>query len=161
MTGSANFPLPINGQWSDDEDTFILDTPFVYDDPEEGLLITIPAQFETDYNSVPQAFESWFPATQYLRAGLVHDYLYHAPRGPYGANGAILDLTREQCDSVHRRILHLEGCRWSKRQAIWLALRAGGWVAWNRHRAADGKAAPVTENPAENPQISPNNAQMP
>ena len=147
MSISANFPLPINGQWSDDETKFILDTPFVYNDPEKGCLITVPAQFDTDFNSVPQFFESWFPAMQYMAAGLVHDFLYRRPKGPYGANGATLDLTREDCDDLHRRILHLKGCRWSKRQAIWSALRSGGWAAWNKHREADldgagGKAAP-------------------
>lgn len=121
----------------DDRPLITLTAPFVYIDDEKGLEIIISTGFVCDLNSTPRLIWTYFPPTQYLHAGLVHDYLYRAPKGPYGANGAILDLTRERCDDIHRRILHLEGCRWSKRQAIWLALRAGGWVAWAKHRALD------------------------
>lgn len=135
---SAIFPLPINGQWSDSEDKFTLDTPFIYLDTEKDIQVVVEAGFTTDANSVPQLLQSYFPAWQYLKAGLIHDWLYRAPGAYSRPSGAPAQhLTRGQVDSLHGRILELEGMRWSKRQAIRLALLVGGGVAWNRHRAED------------------------
>lgn len=128
---SPIFPLPINGQFSDDGERFILDMPFVYNDDEKDYLIEVPAGFETDFNSVPRAFWGYFPPWQFLDAGVVHDFLYRYPG----------NLSREECDDIHRRILHLKGCRWTKRQLAYLALRSGGWKPWNKYRKMEEDAA--------------------
>lgn len=133
---SAYFPLPVNGQWSDDERTFTLCMPFVYADETKGIVVTIPTGFTTDFNSVPRAAWGYFPPWQYLKAGLVHDWLYTHPDQFVSAT-LTKPLERAQCDDIHRRVLDLEGCRWSKRQIVYSLLRVGGGAAWNRHRAED------------------------
>lgn len=139
---STFFPLPINGFWSDDETRFILNTPFVYQDEVKDILVTIPAGFSSDFNSVPRAVWGYFPPWQHLKAGLVHDWLYAHPEryGRVSGDGPNPPLTRQQCDDIHRRILDLEGCRWSKRQTIYTALRIGGGGAWNRHREVETRS---------------------
>lgn len=137
---STHFPLPINGEWEDDEIHFILHSPFVYVDDVKGITVTIPAGFRTDFNSAPEVANWYFNRKDYMKAGLVHDWLYKFP-SKFESATYIPPLTRQQCDDIHRRILDLEGCRWSRRQAIYLALRVGGGVAWNRHRQEDTKAS--------------------
>lgn len=136
---SSHFPLPLAGVFEDDGRRFTLSQPFVYRDSEKDLVVEVPAGFRTDWNSVPGALWSWFAPWEYAEAGLIHDALYKNPSG-FQSRSLRPPLTRAQCDDIHRRILDLKGCRWTKRQAIWLALRAGGGVAWNRHRAAENAA---------------------
>lgn len=131
---SAIFPLPLNGQFSDDGRRFTLDLPFVYVDAEKDIRVEIPAGFETDFNSVPRVLWGYFPPWQYLEAGLVHDWLYKAPDA-FKSASLKPPLTRQQCDDIHRRILDLKGCRWSKRQTAYAALRMGGWKPWNEYRS--------------------------
>jgi hypothetical protein len=130
---TSYFPLPINGEWSDDERHFTLDTPFVYRDESKDITVVVPAGFTTDFNSVPRAIWGYFPPWQYLKAGLVHDWLYGHP-ARFQSPSLTPPLTRQQCDDIHRRILDLEGCRWSKRQLVYAALRIGGGPAWAQHR---------------------------
>ena len=135
---SSHFPLPLAGVFEDSGRKFTLSSPFIYQDTEKDLLIEVPAGFTTDWNSVPGALWSWFAPWEYPEAGLVHDWLYRAPNG-FQSQSIKPPLTKAQCDDIHRRILDLKGCRWSKRQAVWLALRSFGGRAWSRHRADDLK----------------------
>lgn len=136
---SSIFPLPLNGEFSDDGRRLTLDTSFVYDDKEKGILVVVPAGFQTDFNSVPRPLWGYFPPWQYPEAGVVHDWLYKYPdryslpklKAPPFSPPA---LSRQQVDDIHRRILDLKGCRWTKRQVAYAALRVGGWKPWNRYR---------------------------
>ena len=131
---SINFPDPIDGKFSEDGSKFTLDSDFEYIDEEKDLYVLIPAGFQTDFNSVPRPLWGYFPPWQYLEAGLVHDWLYKAPER-FTSKSFKPPLSRQQVDDIHRRILDLKGCRWTKRQIIYAALRAGAWVAWNRYRS--------------------------
>lgn len=173
------FPNPIAGKFcATNQRKFTLDSDFVYQDNEKDIRVTVPAGFTTDFSSVPGAFWAYFAPWEHPEAGLIHDWLYKAPERFQSAT-LKPPLDRGQCDDIFRRILHLKGVRWGKRQALWLALKIGGGRAWDKHRAADsisaqpgatgytyldalksnqmaadGKAAPETKEVSDNPHVS-------
>lgn len=122
-----HFPNPLEGRFEDNRRKFTISTDFIFQDGD--VRIVVPAGFTTDWNSVPELLWAYFSPWDYPEAGLVHDWLYRSPNG----------RSRAQCDDVHRRILHLLGCRWSKRQVIWLGIRAGGGFQWSKYRENDPK----------------------
>lgn len=91
--------------------------------------IVVPAGFKTDYASIPRFFWRVLPPVgKYDRAAVVHDYLYHY-------NG----VTRKQADDVlleAMRVLNVPGWQCN---AIYAAVRVGGWSPWKEYRKADGK----------------------
>lgn len=129
------FPLPLRGEIFNKGRRIRLLEPFIYQDEEEGHIITIPAGFESDYNSVPPGLWNIFPPWEYPEAAVVHDWLYKHPQGLYKpASEDSITLSRREVDDIHRRILDLLGASFLKRQAMWLGIRAGGKWAWNRRR---------------------------
>lgn len=91
--------------------------PYVYRNDE--VEVTVPAGFETDFNSVPRGLWNFLPPWEYPEAAVVHDYLY---RNPELASRALADRT-------HRRVMIENGApRW-KAWTAWSALRSFGWAA--------------------------------
>lgn len=131
------FPYPLRGEWdlSASDVRFTLTDPFVYDDAEKAVKVYVPSGTVTDFSSVPRVLWSWFAPTEFPAAGVVHDQMYRHPHA--FSRGTRIPLTRGQCDDIYRRILHLSGCRKSKRLAAWSGLRIGGWAAWNKYRKAE------------------------
>jgi hypothetical protein len=138
---SSYFPFgPPAGKFHEDDPRKItLLEPFLYVDEEKDIWIAIPEGYVSDGNSVPKAFQGYFGRWEIPEAGVVHDWLYDhpeaykrlstdAPQGP---------LDKAACDDIHRRILHLKGVRWSKRQVLWSILRSAGFHAWGQHRQRD------------------------
>ena len=115
------------GTFKDNGRRLTLFHALTYTDAER--VITVPAGFVTDFNSTPWGLWNFFPPWQYPQAGVVHDFLYQF-------NG----VTRAEADQVHARILEALGCGLFKRRTVYLALRAGGWVAWKRYREAEKPA---------------------
>ena len=113
----GEFDLSGNGR------VLTLTAPFRFVDGES--VIDVPEFFTSDFNSVPRPAWVWFPPWEAPEAGIVHDLLYRKPQG----------RSRAECDAIHRRIMELKGERLTKRYAVWLAIRAGGWKPWNRYRA--------------------------
>jgi hypothetical protein len=101
---------------------FILTRELIFVDGD--LRVTVPAGFDTDFNSVPRGLWNFFPPWEYPEAGIVHDWLYQHP-------GA---CSRGEVDAIHRRILEIEGASKFFRTMAWLALRAGGWSPWGEYR---------------------------
>lgn len=130
---SGDYPFEDNGKH------FILDRAFRYIDSIDGepFAVTIPAGFETDFNSTPRIVWSWFPPQECPEAALVHDWLYQHPGG----------LSRGFVDRVHRRVMELKGERATKRLAAWLGIRAGGRFAWNRYRQAERRTQSASHRP--------------
>lgn len=141
---SSYFPGRLEGYFEDDDRHFTLTADFVYDDAEKDIRVVVPKGFTTDFNSTPQPIWWYFAPWQYPEAGVVHDWLYGSPKGFSHPSGkAVEALDRGQCDDIHRRILHLKGMRWAKRQAVHTGLSAFSWKAWGEHRAKD---APTTSS---------------
>lgn len=116
----------------------------------DGWRIVVPAGFVTDYASIPRAL-GWLipPRGKYNRPAIVHDWLYqHAPVDSVRmgaadeqsqANRAESDFrcTQSRADAIMREACENVDNRLTQRWAIYLGLRAGGWVAWRRYRAAE------------------------
>ena len=137
MTTSKFFPYPLAGRFEDHGRRLVLTRRFVYKDDDLGIKIVVPKDFETDFNSSPRGTWNTFPPWEFPEAGVVHDYIYRHPSGAYGRNKEPKNLSRGECDNLHRRVMHLLGAPWWKRQAMWAALRAGGWKPWKAYRAAE------------------------
>ena len=93
--------------------------------------VVIPEGYTTDGASVPRAVYNIIARfTDALPAALVHDIRYDPPENVYGLK--VRALRRSEADSEFYRNLRSSGV--SRRRA-WLAysaVRAGGWVPWNR-----------------------------
>lgn len=85
----------------------------------DGLTITVPAGFRTDFASVPQFLWSIFPPHGiYSRACVIHDFLYRMTR-----------CSRFLADAIFREAMHQLGVSQWKRVAMYYAVRAFGWRA--------------------------------
>ena len=86
--------------------------------------IIVPAGFRTDLASVPRVFRSIIPqlGRQNLPA-VLHDYLYVTHT--FGS--------RARCDELFLKALAWAGVGWVKRNAMYAAVRVGGWAPWNKY----------------------------
>lgn len=92
--------------------------------------ITVEPPFRTDFNSIPRGLWNILPPDDYGEAAVLHDYLYQV---------AVLhgqDVSRLLADQVHREFVRFRHAPAWKERAMFYALRACGWVPWNRYRRA-------------------------
>ena len=94
----------------------------------QGRDIVVPDRFVTDGPSIPRWFRALIPVRGRLwPASVIHDHLYwHQPPG----------WTRKDADRVFRLALQTSGIGPVTRWAMWLAVRAGGWVLWHDDKGA-------------------------
>jgi hypothetical protein len=111
----------------------VLVEPLAYVTRDGLWTIVVPAGFITDYASIPQALHAVLPPRgRGNRANIVHDFLYQvAPRDPRTGRA----VTQATADQVKREGDAALGERWTRRVAMWLGLRAFGWVTWRRYRS--------------------------
>ena len=95
-----------------------------------GLLLIVPEGFVCDLASVPKILRSFAMDWRRTgRSGTIHDCAYKWEES-WG-------FTRRQADSIYYECLLADGA-WKWRASLqWAGIRAGGWRAWNRHRATD------------------------
>jgi hypothetical protein len=91
----------------------------------DGYRLAFRAGFLTDGASIPRPF--WVTIGHpfhwpTLGPALCHDALYAAEY-----------VTRAHADWLFVGWLESVGTTWAKRNRMWLAVRAGGWVPWGRH----------------------------
>ena len=127
---------------------------FDYDDGTRTVRLVFGKGFEFDGASIPRVF--WFlfsPIGILLIPGLIHDYAYEYDQlweidngviQPYDKGGE--DSKRGRWDrqfwAVGTQVNGLVGLTF----IAWLAIKIGGWVAWNKHRESDeGAPIPVVE----------------
>jgi hypothetical protein len=103
-----------------------VDGPFVL--RWRGRDIVVPDRFVTDGPSIPRPMRALIPVRGRLwPASVIHDHLYwHQPKG----------WTRAQVDRLFRLALASSGVGPLTRWAMWLAVRAGGWVLWYDDKGA-------------------------
>jgi len=98
---------------------------------EEGSdkFIDVPANFTTDFASVPRAF--WIilpPDGIYSQAAVLHDYLYsirgHLPDG--------VIMKRIDCDMLFREAMGVLGVTAAIRNIMYQAVRIFGSIPWNK-----------------------------
>jgi hypothetical protein len=102
------------------------------DSGDTSPMITVPAGFETDLASIPRLARGLIPSSgPWQRAAVIHDWLY-ATQGSWGLAPPHFKLTRAQADNVFRDAMAAAGVNWITRQAMWTAVRIGGWKGWGR-----------------------------
>lgn len=88
--------------------------------PGKGHEITVPAEFITNFASVPRIFWSIIPPVGPLAfPAVVHDYIY-----------TIHPAGRKWADAVFRQACKECGASWFTRWAAWASLRVFGRSAW-------------------------------
>lgn len=97
-----------------------LDLPYIRHTPVGAAVV--PAEFVTDFASSPKFIWWWIPPWgRYSGAAVIHDWLYRIkPKG----------ITREQADIIMLYIMKIDKVWIVKRFAIFLFLRAVGWIGW-------------------------------
>jgi len=90
----------------------------------------------TDYSSTPTIYDLIVKTFKVRMAGVVHDSLYQTAIDCGGYN-----VTRKEADYVWRVIAQTGEDSANTVQAWlgWSALRAGGWVVWNKYRKSQQK----------------------
>ena len=88
----------------------------------------------TDFGSIPK-FAKWFvdPVGILRPAFLIHDDLYNH-LGKVVINGNEVKVTRLESDLRFLDIMVYIGTSLIKRNAVFQAVRLGGWVGWNRKK---------------------------
>jgi hypothetical protein len=106
-----------------------------------GQKYVIPAGFEFDGASVPKFLASWLsPTGILLLGGLVHDFIYkYETLVLKGKKKCEPNYTQKEADQIFRDINIEQNGIHVLNWAAYLALRAGGFVAWNGHRKANVK----------------------
>ena len=93
--------------------------PLVWDD---GRRITVPAMFETDLASIPRPFRNAININgRSRRAAVLHDWLY-----------AGQCLSRANADRLFLDAMTADGVGWVTRSAMYTAVRAAGWIYFNK-----------------------------
>ena len=88
-----------------------------------GERIEIPTGFLTDLASIPRIFHSVIPVNgKHRLPAILHDYLF-----------VIQDRPRAEADALFQEAMEACGVRWTQRKAMYLAVRAGGWMPWNKN----------------------------
>jgi hypothetical protein len=96
---------------------FRLTAPFSYIS-SRGVVV-VPAGFDTDGASIPRVFWSILdPFGPYFKAAVIHDWLY----SPHNRR-----FTRAQSDDIFKEAMYNNGLDWFRREAIYRAVRLGGW----------------------------------
>lgn len=89
------------------------------------LEVRVPVGFKTDFASVPRLF--WRivpPAGPHGAAAVVHDFLY-VRQGQW---------TRGGVDKLFYKCLESLGVPPWKRKLMYIGVRLGGWIGWNRNK---------------------------
>jgi len=106
-----------------------------------GQKYIIPKGFVFDGASVPKFLASWLsPVGILLIGGLVHDYVYkYEVLLKAGKKSTSEKMTQKEADQLFRDINIEQNGIHVLNWAAYLALRSGGFVAWNKHRKANSK----------------------
>lgn len=87
-----------------------------------GIVLYVPAGFETDFASVPRFFWRILPPIgSYKAAAVVHDFLYAA-----GSK-----VTRRLADAIFYEAMYAQGVSAWKRVAMYWAVRMFGFLAFH------------------------------
>jgi hypothetical protein len=106
-----------------------------------GQQYVIPAGFQFDGASVPKFLASWLsPVGILLAGGLIHDYVYkYTVLLKKNKKDTSEPMNQKQADQLFRDINIEQNGIHVLNWAAYLALRVGGFVAWNGHRKRNCK----------------------
>ena len=103
----------------------------------DGIHLVPQDEFVTDFASIPRLFWRLFPPTgdgdgaAYGPAAVIHDWLYQT--GELHAES----IERGWADDVFLDGMQALGVSRLRKWAMYLAVRAFGWIAWDRYRRGE------------------------
>jgi hypothetical protein len=101
--------------------------------------VDIPIGFLTDFASIPKIFWNIYPPTgSYGKAAVIHDKLYQAPFVKQHSDDQLFSLTRKECDRIFLEAMAVLGVGWFSCTILYLGVRFGGFVTWNKYRRTRG-----------------------
>ena len=109
-----------------DGKTWVVLRPFGYDvgDLGSGDTVEVAVGFCTDFASIPRIFWIVLPRWgKYGNAAVIHDWLYWEQ-----------DRSRKASDDIMLEAMGVLEVSGLKKGAIYWAVRAFGWIAWNRNQ---------------------------
>lgn len=109
---------------------------------EEPFTVDIPAGFVMDGMSIPRA--AWsvaglYPDGLHRAADLVHDWCYQHQGNVFGTV-----LNRRQADDLHKSLYTEAGGSANRVTVVYDAIRAFGWIFWNKLHLSNPKLDPRT-----------------
>ena len=97
--------------------------------------------FITDFGSIPRllwSFPGLSPFGKYRRAYVIHDKLFIAPVvRTVTLSERVIDFT--EANDILIEAMQVLGAGWFLRKVIWLGVRFGGKVVWNRYREKENE----------------------
>ena len=103
--------------------------------PDGYPIVDVPAGFITDFASVPRILWNILPPTgKYGKAAVVHDRLYQDPYLKMCADYPPFKVTRDFADLVLLEAMEVLEVGWLTRWVIYLGVRTGGWMPWDKYR---------------------------
>jgi hypothetical protein len=119
----SRFLTPLRAEKSGDYWTIL--QPLVYMSDLARNTFVVPEGFVTDFASVPRLPLMFLLAgNEAHEAAVVHDFAYSRQ-----------EMTRSQADALFEEAAIASGEPEWRARLMWLGVRAGGWVAWNRYKA--------------------------
>lgn len=114
--GRERFLTPLRLLYIDGDEWMLLDI-FRFNSDVLRRVITVPAGFSTDFNSIPRVFWRLLPPAHHAEAGVLHDAGY---RG-------VVRMTKKEADDVFDEALkHLGVAPWKRRLMVTSVRMFGG-----------------------------------
>lgn len=115
----------LRGQFRQGRQLFALVSPVGYESDLLGGVVVVPADYVTDFASVPKLPLAWLVAggTAY-EAAVIHDWLYTV----HAFDGKPID--RATADAVFREAIGASGDTTAPGWLMWAFVRLGGAGAW-------------------------------
>lgn len=100
-----------------------LEAPLVYQ-ADSGEVIVVPEGFITDLASIPKIVRNIIDVNgSHRAAAIIHDYLF-----------VVQDRSLAETNAIFKEAMLACGTGWLTRNAMYLAVCAGGWVPWNDNK---------------------------
>lgn len=139
-TGGPRFLDPLRVKLAG-RNRWITETRFRLWSVVANRIIEVPAEFITDFASVPRLpFAFMIAGGRCPQAALPHDFLYQHPDWE---NRELADAVFLEAAGVTQSVIGIEAEVPTVRGLMWAGIRAGGWWAWQRHRTRGAALNPV------------------
>jgi len=122
----SSFTSPLIVSPLDDGRHWRLVSPFTYHigTAYSKDFVRVPADFVTDFASVPSFLWSFLPSWgRYGKASVLHDYIYQTHC-----------RTRKEADDIFLEAMLVSGTNKHKARLMWLGVRLFGFLAWKKRR---------------------------
>ena len=137
-----SFTTPLDVECLEDGRTWRVLTEFDFASEVLERIIRVPVGFVTDFASTPRVLWALLPPTgRYSKAAVLHDAAYQHPEM------VTPTITRIQADRLFREGMEALRVALLTKWVLFWGVRVGGWVTWNRYRAAERRTISRSRGP--------------